>query len=193
MIEINGLDISGKDSFGRREDLSFIVRFQWKTSDHLREAIQLLFPHSLAGPGLSVEDVCQAVRANDRFTREYLFDHIKPELVAGRASRKQWVMEGLRTLMEACMTGNRTLFCDVWRFVRHAFVSTPDHYRTLEPRLDRALQLCTDGDLTPLMMVLVDDTLDVDSMPYEVHAMFLAARCGHLPAVKLWSSRGVRA
>jgi hypothetical protein len=42
MIVTNGLDISSKDYYGRREDLSFIVRFNWKTSNHLKEAIQVL-------------------------------------------------------------------------------------------------------------------------------------------------------
>lgn len=42
MIATNGYEIGGKDFFGRREDLSFIVRFQWKTSNHLKEAIQVL-------------------------------------------------------------------------------------------------------------------------------------------------------
>lgn len=48
MIVTNGLDISGKDCFGRREDLSFIVRFHWKTPDHLKEAIQVLLAARLA-------------------------------------------------------------------------------------------------------------------------------------------------
>jgi hypothetical protein len=42
MIVTNGLDISSRDYFGRREDLSFIVRFDWKSSNHLKEAIQVL-------------------------------------------------------------------------------------------------------------------------------------------------------
>lgn len=48
MIVTNGIEISGKDCFGRREDLSFIVRFNWKTSDHLKEAIQVLLAARLA-------------------------------------------------------------------------------------------------------------------------------------------------
>jgi hypothetical protein len=47
MLFINGLEISGKDYFGRREDLSFIVRFNWKTSHHLKEAIQVLLASRL--------------------------------------------------------------------------------------------------------------------------------------------------
>lgn len=58
MIEINGLEINGKDSLGRREDLSFIVRFQWKTSDHLKEAIQLLLSSRLAAL-VETESMCQ--------------------------------------------------------------------------------------------------------------------------------------
>jgi hypothetical protein len=37
-----GLDVDQKHYFGRREDLSFIVRFNWKSSSHLKEAIQVL-------------------------------------------------------------------------------------------------------------------------------------------------------
>lgn len=42
MFVNNGLDVSAQDYFGRREDLSFIVRFNWKSSHHLKEAIQVL-------------------------------------------------------------------------------------------------------------------------------------------------------
>lgn len=48
MIATNGLEITVKDNFGRREDLSFIVRFNWKTSDHLKEAIQVLLAARLS-------------------------------------------------------------------------------------------------------------------------------------------------
>jgi len=93
------------------------------------------------------------------------------------------------------MTGNRTLFNDVWNFARRSFVDTPEHYHELESRLSPALQLCSEGDLTPLMMVLIDDTNDCEYrfIPDDAHPMVLAARYGHLPAVKLWLSRGIRA
>ena len=42
MFSTNGHDIGGKDLSGKREDLTFIVRFNWKTSNHLKEAIQVL-------------------------------------------------------------------------------------------------------------------------------------------------------
>lgn len=54
MIVTNGLDISARDYFGRREDLSFIVRFNWKSSTHLKEAIQLLLAARLEDASGSV-------------------------------------------------------------------------------------------------------------------------------------------
>jgi hypothetical protein len=52
-IEIgNGLDAGRSDFFtSRREDLSFIVRFNWKTSTHLKEAIQVLLNARLEDTG----------------------------------------------------------------------------------------------------------------------------------------------
>ncbi|HEY9790178.1 MAG TPA: hypothetical protein V6D22_07260 [Candidatus Obscuribacterales bacterium] len=43
----NRLDVDAKEFFSRREDLSFIVRFNWKTSNHLKEAIQVLLASRL--------------------------------------------------------------------------------------------------------------------------------------------------
>ena len=48
MFSTNGHDIGGKDLSGKREDLTFIVRFNWKTSNHLKEAIQVLLAARLA-------------------------------------------------------------------------------------------------------------------------------------------------
>ncbi len=82
MIEINGLDISGKDSFGRREDLSFIVRFQWKTSDHLREAIQLLLSSRLSGV-VETEAICQrfSKRCSESLN-DTEFEHIRMQIAS---------------------------------------------------------------------------------------------------------------
>ncbi len=82
MIEINGLDVSGKDSFGRREDLSFIVRFQWKTSDHLKEAIQLLLSSRLSAI-IETEDICEhfSKRCSENLNdRE--FEHIRIKIAS---------------------------------------------------------------------------------------------------------------
>ena len=38
----NGLNVDSKQYVSRREDLSFIVSFNWKTSTHLKEAIKVL-------------------------------------------------------------------------------------------------------------------------------------------------------
>lgn len=38
----NGFNVDSKQYVSRREDLSFIVRFNWKTSTHLKEAIKVL-------------------------------------------------------------------------------------------------------------------------------------------------------
>lgn len=42
MMIVSGLGEGGQEFTSRREDLSFIVRFQWKSSCHLKEAIKLL-------------------------------------------------------------------------------------------------------------------------------------------------------
>ncbi len=56
MFFMNGSEIGGKDESGRREDLSFIVRFNWKTSNHLKEAVQVLLAarleHAAGSAGL---------------------------------------------------------------------------------------------------------------------------------------------
>jgi hypothetical protein len=80
MIVTNGLDISGKDCFGRREDLSFIVRFHWKTPDHLKEAIQVLLAARLA----SAENMPSAkpYRRRNEFLDEQEFEQIRIQIAS---------------------------------------------------------------------------------------------------------------
>jgi hypothetical protein len=48
MISTNGINISVLDCFGRRDDVSFIDQFEWKTSEHLKLAVQVWLASRLA-------------------------------------------------------------------------------------------------------------------------------------------------
>ena len=122
---------------------------------HNFEMIQLLFPYSLEHERPSLRDLRRAVRANDPFTRRYLFGHFEPFQVAAETAVDVWRREGIRTLMNACMVGNLGMLEDVYRFVRCTFQCKPELFDTLGPRIDRALLLCKEGDLTPVLMVMM--------------------------------------
>jgi len=156
------------------------------------ELIHLLFPQSLQHQHPSFQDVRDAVQANDPFTRRYLFESSGPPPSPATLDN---LLSLIPSLMEACMTGSVTLFDDVWRFVRGAFQGSPALLESLGPRIDRALRLCTEGDLTPLMMVLTELWNDIETGHIAIanHPMVLAASCGHLPAVRLWLAQGIPA
>jgi len=163
------------------------------------EMIRLIFPLTLEtfDGRRELLDIKRAVRANDPFTRRYLFQ-VKPKILSARSlmgSQFHW-HEGLPLVMYACMTGRRDLLNDVWRFTRFTFQRSPDLFHVLGPRVGRALRLCTEGDLTPVMTVLMPDWYELPSYVNKIgrrHPMVHAARCGHLPAVRLWLAQGVPA
>ena len=168
--------------------LALVAARQMKNLD----LIKLLFSASVRQ--VSLNDVRAAVQADDPFTREYLFGHVEP-CVQDNPDERHFKV-GLLLLMEACMTGHLVLFQDVWRFALPSLSLVPRVFAALEPRINRALPLCAEGDLTPLMMVLMDDVNEAFTR-YEFdkpdHVIMLAARCGHLPAVKLWLAAGIPA
>jgi len=144
-------------------------------------------------------DMRAAVQVNDPSACRFLLacyesDESKPTYTA----HDIWGLEGLPTLFDACMTGNLEMLGDVWRFVRCAMrnANSPELFHKLQPRIDRVLQLCTEGDLTPVIMVLMTPWHEA-VLRYapedEDHPMVLAARCGHLPAVRLWLAQGIPA
>jgi len=154
------------------------------------DMIQLLFPYSLQHQQVYFLSVRDAVRANDPFTRRYLFGCFEPcQIDIGRSS-VVWLADGLPLLLEACMTGNLELLEDVWTFTRCAFRSAPKLFETLGPRIDRALKLCTEHDVSPVMMVLMHILKDTrprcvpDGL--EGDLMALAVRCGNVAVVRLW-------
>jgi len=154
------------------------------------DLIQLLFPLSLRQQYPSIQDVRDAVQANDPFTRRYLFPPGgSTNVVCDQFSNF------IPALRDACMTGHLNLFEDVLAFVRGMLGGTPEVLNTLDSRLDRALQLCTEGDLTPVIMVLMHTWNDTASLFEDVdsHPIVLCARCGHLPAVRLWLAQGIPA
>jgi len=161
------------------------------------EMIQLLFPQSLLDGNLTFWHVYAAVQANDPFTHRYLFaGDSRADTVHLGSSDYDWRQYGLLTLVGACMTGNLALLENTWRFLRYAFRINNAAFETIDPRIDRAFQLCTDGDLTPVMMVLMktwNDTLSPLICEGSKHPIVLAARCGHLPAVRLWLAQGIPA
>jgi len=161
------------------------------------EMVQLLFPHTLFKRRVGLRDIRDAVQANDPYTRRYLFGYFEPAEVDIRSSTDVWHQRGLPTLFDACMTGDLKLFEDAWTFVRCSFRSNPDIFNRFGPRVDRGLQLCTEGDLTPIMVTLMQSFND-DHIPRVVKVtmddpMILAAAWGHLPAVRLWLGQGVPA
>ena len=158
------------------------------------ELIQLLFHLSLRKQRVSIGDIRKAIQANDPFTHRYLFGHYEPEPLKKQTPRN-WQVKGVSTLMQACMTGNLTLLENVWLFVRAAFGSTPELFQCIEPRIDRALKLCTESDLSPVVMALMTAWSDMDPEydPNSDHPIELAAKCGQLAAVKLWLAAGIPA
>jgi len=124
-----------------------------------------------------------------------LFRFVEPDEVRVGTS-EYWWRDGFPLLFEAAATGNAVLFGDVWGFVRCTFRTKPELMVAFGDRIDRALQLCTEGDLTPVLMVMMHIwsynnqrwcTVDWD------HPIVLSARCGHLPAVRLWLAQGIPA
>mgnify|MGYP007080337360 CR=1 FL=1 len=60
-------------------------------------------------------------------------------------------------------------------------------------RIHGAFVLCTVQDCTPLMMVLLAcGNVSGGSAGASAHCT-LADRCGNIPAIKLWSAKGIRA
>ena len=160
------------------------------------ELITLLFPHSLhrwKHRGL-LSDIADAVEANDPFTRQYLFGHFEPDTVDLKTSFEIILVN----LMLVCMTGNLSLFDDVWVFVQRMVARRPLLFEVLGPRINRARQCCADGDLTPLTMVLIQASSEQarDRLYFageSQHPILLAAKCGNLPAVRLWLAQGIPA
>jgi len=160
------------------------------------EMIRLLFPNTMWVQQLTVWQVGEAVQCNDPFTRQYMFGHLQPAEENIERSAMLWWQEGFPTLLGACMTGRLELLVDVWGFLTRTFRRNPQLFETFGPRLDRALPLCTEGDLTPAMEVLMHDWIYNDRRskdPFKSDPIVLAARCGHLPAVRLWLAQGIPA
>jgi len=128
-----------------------------------------------------------ALEINDPFTCRYLLGYfqIHPPI------QPDWQSDCLQCLMFASMGGHVSLLEETWNFFAAIMPHTHSAFlEMIEHRIIPALQLCTEGDLTPVLMVLHE--LSVHS-GYDTEAMELAASCGHLPAVRLFLARGIPA
>jgi len=189
------------ESVQKTEEWSCIIQPALRAARETQnfEMIHLLFPESLIGPNASVWDVRKVIHANDPFSSQYLFGYFEPAEVDVDDSESEWHEQGLPTLLEACMTGNLALFHDVWTFVRCAFQSSPELFESLSPRIDRALKLCTENDLAPLLMILMpawsagETHRDYNLEEVVYHPIQLAAKYGYVSAVQLWLAQGIPA
>jgi len=158
------------------------------------QIVQLLLHLSFETYRVTLSRIRGAIQANDPFTLRYLLEYFKRDC-SNSIVNGNWQYAGLPTLLDACSTGHLALTEALWRFMRCAYKNTLG-LEALDPRMDCALRLCVEGDLTPVMMVLLRICNDLSFFfPFHDadHPMVLAARCGHLPAVRLWLAQGIPA
>jgi len=150
-------------------------------SQHL-DLFGLLFKESFPS-GVSLEDISDAIWSKHRFFIKYALERLEGAMVLRQGS----ILGCQQVLLAICMMGDRQLLEDAWRL----FLGFDDAKRDI-PEFQRtsirlALQLCTNDDLTPIAMVLINRYTRFDGSK---HPLLLAAMYGNLPCVKLWLAHG---
>jgi len=157
----------------------------------LPDMIRLLHNEWVAcGKSFSLDNLQKALECNDPLCREYA---AAPFPVSSDRNARSDILTRYSLIMSACMLTDLALLQDVVALCRRVFPKLQDD---ISASLERAVQLCTAEDMTPVMMLMLDGSHGSTSV-YSAfssgagHPVLLAALSGNVSAVKLWLAKGV--
>jgi len=151
------------------------------------DMIRLLY-NEVIGNQLSLEELLKALQWNDPLCREHV---TAPFPVSPYRDARAHIWLRYSLIMSACMLTDLALLQDIVALCRRVLQKLQDG---ISASLERAVQLCTADDMTPVMMLMVYGSYGSLIMGSgQGHPFLVAARSGNVPAVKLWLAKGINA
>jgi len=145
------------------------------------ELFPLLFDQSFPS-GVSLEDISDAIWSKHPRMIKYALDGTRDSIPY------------YEIFFDLCMMGDRQMLEHAWRSFLRCDTGRSNANKYLRPYLCQAFQLCTNDDLTPMVMALAALMTGCGRLTFFVnsskHRLLLAAMYGNMPCVKLLLAHG---